>query len=111
MLIFCSAGIGRTGTFIAIDMLARFIQDTLSEINVGGRITESRVEEEDHVYANLSNMDNLPLPDQNRRALEQSTEDVDIYGTVLWLRSQRRFLVQKDVSCIYLRGEYPAFEE
>ncbi len=43
--------------------------------------------------------------------VEQSTEDVHIFRTVLWLRSQRKFLVQKDVSFTYLWREYPAFEK
>ncbi len=97
--LFYSAGVGRTGTFIAIDMLTRYIQDVLSQDDsptiLNGHADKD--DDDDPIYANLTDTGN-GLMMENRKLLKENKAEIDIFRTVLWLRSQRRLLVQQEVS-------------
>lgn len=59
---------------------------------------EDDVPWQESVYANLTESGKAILL-HNRATLDKCTLTVDIYQTVLWLRSQRLKTVQQDVSC------------
>ncbi|EUB60289.1 Receptor-type tyrosine-protein phosphatase alpha [Echinococcus granulosus] len=105
VLVHCSAGVGRTGTFIAIDMLARYIEGL---VELGKRRVSSNTKTEDNgvpwqesIYANLTESGKAILL-HNRATLDKSTSMVDIFQTVLWLRSQRLKSVQQDIQYIFI---------
>ena len=90
----CSAGVGRTGTFIAIDMLARYIRGLMEDgVKNGGY----KIPPEEAVYSNLTESGKSILL-ENRLTLSKVSASIDIFKTVLWLRSQRLKSVQQDVS-------------
>ncbi len=96
--LFYSDGVGRTGTFIAIDMLTRYIRDVLSQgdspTSLNGHADND--DDNDHV---LDTVNGLMM--ENRKVHKENKAGIDIFRTVLWLRSQRRLLVQQEVSQLF----------
>ncbi len=86
-------------------MLTRYIQDALTpvhdEIHTFGGFDETDDHGDDGspIYVNVRETENALMLD-NRKLLARTTEDVDIFRTVLWLRSKRRFLVQEEVKAV-----------
>ncbi len=85
-------------------MLTRYIQDALTPVHNEFPTFDGFDETDDHgdgspIYVNVRETENA-LMLENRRMLARTTEDVDIFRTVLWLRSKRRFLVQEEVKSV-----------
>ncbi|VDO01876.1 unnamed protein product [Rodentolepis nana] len=99
VLVHCSAGVGRTGTFMAIDMLARYIRDLMAFegqncLMNGKEDMESTFNES--IYANLTDS-GKSIVLQNRSTLAKCSSSIDVFQTVLWIRSQRMKSVEQDV--------------
>ena len=93
---------GRTGTFIAIDMLATYIRGLLESGEKNGLMKIKKGEGngalmQEAVYENLTDAGKSILL-ENRATLSKISANVDIFKTILWLRSQRSMSVQRDVS-------------
>ncbi|VDN10055.1 unnamed protein product [Dibothriocephalus latus] len=97
ILVHCSAGVGRTGTFIALDQLCQHVR-VLHELGQANGKSEQRADE---IYENLRD-----AQDQNAIKLNKMfahpSDTIKIYETVMWLRSQRRFMVQNESQYIFL---------
>lgn len=85
---------GRTGTFLAIDMLARYIRSSIAF--EGENALMNGKDEGESVYANLTNS-GKSIPLQNRTVIMKCASKVDVFQAVLWLRSQRMKSVEQDV--------------
>ena len=75
ILVHCSAGVGRTGTFIA---LYKLIEDYYNYLD-----------EQDRINMRFS-------------LIEEKTRYLDVYDTVLQMRYQRRRMVQKQEQYLYV---------
>ncbi len=88
-------------------MLTRYIQDALTPVHNEFPTFDGFDETSDHgddgspIYVNVRETENALIL-ENRKMLARTTEDVDIFDTVLWLRSKRRFLVQEEVNAVLL---------
>ncbi len=86
-------------------MLTRYIQDALTPVHnefhiIGGfDETDDYSDDGSPIYVNVRETENA-LMLENRKMLARTTEDVDVFRTVLWLRSKRRFLVQEEVKAV-----------
>ncbi len=96
-------------------MLTRYIEAALSpgrrmtiihdEFHaIGGFNAADDGDDDNPIYMNLREADNA-LMLENRQMLARATEDVDIFRTVLWLRSKRRFLVQEEVNVAFTEAQ------
>ncbi len=92
-------------------MLTRYIEAALSpgrrmtiihdeSHSIGGFNEADDGDDGSPIYINMREAENA-LMLENRRMLARATEDVDIFRTVLWLRSKRRFLVREEVSIAF----------
>ncbi len=94
-------------------MLTRYIQDAVSPVHDGVHTFGGFDETDNHgddgsaTYVNVREAENA-LMLENRKILARTTEDVDIFRTVLWLRSKRRFLVQEEVNDALYQAQYGA---
>uniref|UniRef100_A0A0X3NN65 Protein-tyrosine-phosphatase n=1 Tax=Schistocephalus solidus TaxID=70667 RepID=A0A0X3NN65_SCHSO len=95
ILVHCSAGVGRTGTFIALDQLCQHVR-VLHELGQ----TNGKSDLED-IYENLRGSQDRNAVKLNKM-FANPAETIKIYETVLWLRSQRRFMVQNESQYIFL---------
>lgn len=74
-------------------MLTRHVEHALeSSGQKTPQKTAQLIVDDEPLYANLTGTEMTKFPLQNR-----SADEIDIFKTVLWLRSQRRLLVQQEV--------------
>ncbi len=81
-------------------MLTRYIRDVLSQGDsptILNRHADSDDDDNDHIYANVSDTGNGLMMDK-RKMLKEIKAEIDIFRTVLWLQTQRRLVILREVS-------------